>query len=154
MPMNLDGCAKALVLVLPPTQSGLRAPGTNTFFLIDYHDIPSHKQKEICHTMVVCEVQPEKDDPDCTRITIGGNCICFWGDVGTNIASLELIKLLLNSVLLCPGAHFSSIELKNFYLDTPMPNLEYVCIKIADIPAELIEEYKLEGHECDSWIYF
>jgi hypothetical protein len=38
--------------------------GTNTFFLIDYHNIPSHKRKEICHTMLVCEVRPEKDDPD------------------------------------------------------------------------------------------
>jgi hypothetical protein len=49
--------------------------GTNTFFLIDYPDIPLHKCKEICHTMVVCEVRPEKDDPDRTRITIGGNRI-------------------------------------------------------------------------------
>ncbi len=49
--------------------------------------------------MVVCEVHPEKDDPDRTRITIGGNHICYLGDVGTNTASLELVKLLLNSVL-------------------------------------------------------
>ncbi len=47
--------------------------------------------------MVVCEVRPDKDDPDCTRITIGGNCICYPGEVGANTASLELIKLLLNS---------------------------------------------------------
>jgi hypothetical protein len=73
--------------------------GTNNFFLIDYQDIWSHKRKEICHTMVVCEVHPEKDDPDRTRITIGGNHICYLGDVGTNTASLELVKLLLNSVL-------------------------------------------------------
>jgi len=37
----------------PPTSK--RVAGTNTFFLVDYHDIPAHKQKEICHTMVVCE---------------------------------------------------------------------------------------------------
>ena len=49
--------------------------------------------------MVVCEVRPEKDDPDRTRITIGGSHICFPGDVGTNTASLELFKVLLNSVL-------------------------------------------------------
>jgi hypothetical protein len=55
--------------------------GTNTFFCIDYHDIPLHKRKKICHTMVVCEVHPEKDNPNCTRITIGGNCICYPGDV-------------------------------------------------------------------------
>jgi hypothetical protein len=73
--------------------------GTNTFFLINYHNILIHKQKEICHTMVLCEVRLEKDDPDCTHITIGGNCICFPGDVGTNIEFLDLVKLLLNSML-------------------------------------------------------
>jgi hypothetical protein len=27
---------------------------TKTFFCINYHDIPVHKRKEICDTMVVC----------------------------------------------------------------------------------------------------
>jgi hypothetical protein len=99
--------------------------------------------------MVVCEVCPDKDDPDRTRITIGGSRICYLGDVGTNTASLELFKLLLNSVLSCKGTRFSTIDLKNFYLDTPMPDLEYVRIKITDIPAEFIEEYKLAGTDCD-----
>jgi hypothetical protein len=49
--------------------------GTNTFFCVDYHDILSYKRKEICHTMVVCEVYPDKDSPNCTQITIGGNRI-------------------------------------------------------------------------------
>ncbi len=95
--------------------------------------------------MVVCEVRTEKDDPDRTRITIGGSRICFPGDVGTNTASLELFKVLLNSVISRKGARFSTIDLKNFYLDTPMPDPEYVRIKITDIPAEFIEEYKLAG---------
>jgi hypothetical protein len=135
------------------TPTSKRVAGTNTFFLIDYHDIPAHKRKEICHTMVVCEVRPEKDDPDRTRITIGGSRICFPGDVGTNTASLELFKVLLNSVLSRKGARFSTIDLKNFYLDTPMPDPEYVRIKITDIPAEFIEEYKLAGTDRDGWIY-
>jgi hypothetical protein len=104
--------------------------------------------------MVVCEVRPEKDDPDRTCITIGGSRICFPGDVGTNTASLELFKVLLNSVLSRKGARFSTIDLKNFYLDTPMPDPEYVRIKITDIPAEFIEEYKLAGTDRDGWIYF
>jgi hypothetical protein len=113
-----------------------RVAGTNTFFRINYKDILSHKRKEICHTMVVCEVQQEQDDPNCTRITIGGNRICYPGDVSTNTASSELLKLFLNSALLQKGARFSSINLKNFYLDTPMPEPEYVCIKILDIPQD------------------
>ena len=136
------------------TPNSKQVAGTNTFFIIDYHDIPAHKQKEICHTMVVCEVRPDKDNPDRTHIAIGGNRICFPEDVGTNTASLKLFKLLLNSVLSRKGAHFSSIDLKNFYLDTPMPDPEYVRIKITDIPAEFIAEYKLAGRDRGGWIYF
>ncbi len=35
-----------------------------------------------------------------------------------------------------------------------MPDPEYVRIKITDIPAEFIEEYKLAGRDRDGWIYF
>jgi hypothetical protein len=136
------------------TPSGQRIAGTNTFFLINYADIPAHKRKEICHTMVVCEVRPEKDDPNRTRITIGGTRICYPGDVGTNTASLELVKLLLNSVLSRKGARFSTIDIKNFYLDTPMPDPEYVRIKLTDIPDDFIVEYNLLGRDRDGWIYF
>ena len=126
-----------------PKPNSKRVEGTNTFFRIDYNDIPVHKRKEICHTLVVCEVRPEKDDPDRTCITIGGSRICYPGDVSTNTASLELVKNLLNSVLSRKGARFSTINLKNFYLDTPMPDPEYVCIKLSDIPEEFILEYNL-----------
>ena len=137
-----------------PSPNSKRVDGTNTFFLINYDDIPTHKRKEICHTLVVCEVRPEKDDPDRTRITIGGSRICYPGDVGTNTASLELVKLLLNSVLSRKGARFSTIDLKNFYLDTPMPDPEYVRIKMTDIPDEFIQEYNLQGRDRDGWVYF
>jgi hypothetical protein len=76
------------------------------------------------------------------------------GDVGTNTASLDLVKLLLNSVLSRKGARFSTIDLKNFYLDTPMPDPEYVHIKLSDIPDEFIKEYNLTGRDRDGWIYF
>jgi hypothetical protein len=103
--------------------------------------------------MFVCEVRPEKDDPNCTEITIGGNYICYPGYVGTNTALLELLKLLLNSVLSWKGARFSSINLKHF-LDTPMLDTKYVCIKISDIPDEFINKYNLTGQDRDGWIFF
>ena len=61
---------------------------------------------------------------------------------------------MLNSVLSRKGARFSTIDLKKFYLDTPMPDPEHVCIKISDIPTEFIEEYRLAGTDRDGWIYF
>jgi len=35
------------------TPTSKRVAGTNTFFLIDYHDIPAHKRKEICPSKLV-----------------------------------------------------------------------------------------------------
>jgi hypothetical protein len=78
----------------------------------------------------------------------------YPGNVGTNTASLELVKLLLNSILSRKGARFSTIDLKNFYLDTPMHDPEYVCIKLSDILDKFIKEYNLLGRDQDGWIYF
>jgi hypothetical protein len=85
--------------------------GPSTFFLINYNEDPVHKRKEICHTLLICKVRPEKDVPDRTRITIGGRQICYPGDVGTNTASLELVKILLDGVLSRKGARFITIDL-------------------------------------------
>ncbi len=117
--------------------------GTNTFHFTRYSNIPHYKRKEIIYTKVVCEIQEGKDNKNCTRITVGGNLIFYPGDAGTNTASLELIKLMLNSVILRKGARFSTIDIINFYLDTPMVDPEYVRIKITDIPNEFIFEYNL-----------
>ena len=89
---------------------------------------------------MVCEDRPQQEDPDITRITIGGNNIIYPGDVGTPTASLELIKLILNSVLSRPGAKFACFDVKNFYLATSMDRSDYARIKIEDIPKEFIKE--------------
>ena len=71
---------------------------------------------------MVCKVRPEKSNPDRTRITIGRNRITFPGDVGTPAASLELAKLVFNSVLSRPGAKFTTFDICKFYLQTPLDN--------------------------------
>ena len=76
-----------------------RIAGTETFKVIRYEGTPQDRRKEVCHTKVACEVRPHKEDPDRKKITIGGNHIIYPGDVGTPTASLELIKLILNSAL-------------------------------------------------------
>jgi hypothetical protein len=46
------------------------------------------------------------------------------------------------------------MDLKNFYLNTPLDRPEYVRIKLADIPQEFIDKYKLNKIARNSWIYF
>eukprot|EP00804_Cyclotella_cryptica_P017822 CCRYP_001229-RA/>CCRYP_001229-RA protein AED:0.18 eAED:0.18 QI:0/0/0/0.66/1/1/3/0/737 len=128
--------------------------GTDTFCVIDYNDISSDRRSEITYSEVVCKVRPEKSDPDRTRITIGGNRICYQGDVGTRTAPLELVKLMINSVLSRHNAKFCTFDISNFYLGTPLDRPEYVRIRIDDIPQEFIAEYDLTHHVRDGWVYF
>jgi hypothetical protein len=97
----------------------------------------------VTYTKVVCEYQSQKEDPNQMRITIGGNRICYMGNCGTKTASLELVKLQLNSILLRPGAKFACYDIENFYLGMPLDRPEYCCIKLQDIPMEFIDEYNL-----------
>ena len=78
---------------------GKRIEVTNTFFVIKFENIPKYRLNKIYYTSVVCEVQPGKKDPNRKIITICGTNVCYPGDFGTNIASLELFKLMIHSVL-------------------------------------------------------
>ncbi len=103
----------------------------------------------------MCEIQEGNDNKNHTRITVGGNLIFYPGDAETNTVSLELIKLMLNSIILHKGAQFATIDIKKFYLDTPMVDPKYVCIKITYIPKEFILEHDVTGKEDHNrWIYF
>ena len=90
--------------------------GTNTFRLVKFSDIPQDRRHEICHSMVVCEVKTHKEYPNRTRITVTVSQICYPGDVGTPTGSLDLVKLIINSVLSRRNARFVSFDFKNFYL--------------------------------------
>ena len=103
---------------------------------------------------MVCKVRPEKSNPNRTRITIGGNRITFPGDIGSPTASLELAKLVFNSVLSRPGAKFTIFDICNFYLQTPLDRPEYARIKLSDIPEEFTLEYNLLSYARDGWVYF
>ena len=85
---------------------------------------------------------------------MGGDKVHYPGDVGTPTADLTLVKMHVNSVISTPGARYMTLDVKNFYLNTPMVRYEYVRIKIDDIPEEIIVEYNLrEKVTSDGHVY-
>jgi hypothetical protein len=76
---------------------------------------------------------------------MGGNLINYPGDCGTPTAGLLTVKLLFNSVLSTPQAKFICIDIKDFYLCTPMSRYEYFRMKLELFPDDIIEEYNLRS---------
>ena len=88
-------------------------------------------------------MKPNKKETHRTRITAGGDRINYPEDVGTPTADMTLVKTFFNSVISTKGARCVMLDVKDFYLNTPMKRYEYMRIKITDIPEEVIEHYKL-----------
>ena len=61
--------------------------------------------------------------------------------------------MLLNSVISTPGAKFLTLDIKNFYLGTPMEEYEYMKIKYDTIPAEIIKQYNLQTLVHNGFVY-
>ena len=124
------------------------------FPVVHYKDIPKQKIKDVCPTIVVCEYCPQKEDPNRTRITLAGGHIKYPGDLGTLTGSLELVKIIINSVLSRRNVRFVCFDAEIFCLQTPMANPEYVRIKLSAIPQETIDEYDMTTYAHNGWIYY
>jgi len=58
--------------------------------------------------------------PTASESPSGGNKLVFNGPASTPTAKLATVKLLLNSGISTKGARFSSFDIKDFYLNTPL----------------------------------
>ena len=67
------------------------------------------------------------------------------GDCGTPTADLLTVKLMFNSIILTPNAKFMTIDIKDFYLMTPMDRFEYFRMKLDLFPQDIIKEYRLNN---------
>ena len=116
---------------------------TNTIKFIRKDDVPRERRKDVTYGQFVCTVRPEKAEKNRTRFTVGGDRINYPGEVATPTADMLVAKLLFNSVISTKGAKFMTLDISNFYLMTPLKRAEYIRMKLADIPEEIIVEYKL-----------
>ena len=89
--------------------------------------------------------RPENVDLNHARLTVGSNQVKYPGNCGTPLVDLITVKLLLNSVFSTPRGKFMTIDIKNFYLNTPMKRFEYMRLKLSDLPNNVIKHYNLSG---------
>ncbi len=118
--------------------------GTNTIFFICRDQVPCDRTKDVTYGLITCLIRPKKtDEPNRTRLVAGGDRVHYPGDTGMPTADLLTIKLLINSVISTSGAKFMAMDITDFYLNTPMARYKYMRLKLADMPADVIEHYHL-----------
>ena len=133
---------------------GGRVDPTNTIFFITKCEVPPGRFKDVTYGRIVYNYRNQKSEKHRTRLIVGGDRINYPDNWGTPTLDLLTFKLLLNSVISTDGARFMSIDIKDFYLNTPMARSEFMCLKLSNLPDNVIAHYKLhEKATNDSWVY-
>ncbi len=129
--------------------------GTNTIVFIKKNQVPQDRAKDMTYGLITTLIRPEKlDELNRTRLVAGGDRVHYPGDAGTPTADLLTVKLLLNNIISTPNAKFMTMDIKDFYLNTPMARYEYMQLRIADMPEDVIAHYKLTDIAThDGYIY-
>jgi hypothetical protein len=102
--------------------------------------------KDVTYGSFSCDFKPNKEEKERTRLTAGDNQINYLDDCGTPTADMTLFKILVKSIISTPNnVKCIMMDIKDFYLQTPMKRPEYMRLKITDIPDEIIEQYNLKS---------
>ena len=129
-------------------------PGTNTIFVLTHkqiHNIP--RDRTVTYTRIVVDYRPQKADPNRVRLTAGGNLINYPRELTTRTAELTTAKILWNSTISTTNTRFACLDIKNFYLGTPMTRYEYMKMPLSIFPDHIIKQYNLEAHAYNGFVY-
>ena len=126
--------------------------GTDTIFFIKKEDVP--KGRKVTYANYICDFRPNKAEKHRVRLTAGGDKLEYPGDPASPTVSLIDVKLHLNSVISDAhrGARYIVVDIKNFYLGTPMGYYQYMKIHRKNIPQEILTQYELEFDK-DGYVY-
>ena len=86
---------------------------------LPHNNIPENRRKYVTYSRIVVDYWPQKYDPCCTCFTVGVNIFKYPGDIITRTPYLTTAKLLFNSTISIPEAHFMCCEIKNFIWEPP-----------------------------------
>jgi hypothetical protein len=124
---------------------------TDTCLFIKLTNIP--KDRKITYGKIDCDYKPHKKEKERVRLTVGSDRLDYSGDVTTSMADITTFKIRINSTLSTEDAAMMMMDIKNYYLGTPLPRFEYMKMLLSRFPKEIVQKYNLNALSVDSWVY-
>jgi hypothetical protein len=73
-------------------------------------------------------------------MTVGGDILDYSGDVATSTVDITTFKILINSTLSTEDAVMTMMDIKNYYLGTPLPQFEYMKMLLSRFSEEIVQK--------------
>ena len=117
--------------------------GSNTIHFT--HPSQTSSDRVATYLRIGSSYRSQKEDPYRIRFTIEGNRIDSPGNVTTPTTELQTVNLHLNSVISDVNTKYMIIDIKDYYLGTPMNRHEYMEIPVKHILDDIILQKKLSS---------
>jgi hypothetical protein len=135
-----------------PLCQGIRdIPGPDTCFFIKLTNIPN--DRKITYGKIVCDYKPHKKEKERVHLTVGGDILDYSGDVTTSTADITTFRILINSTISTEDAAMMMMDIKNYYIGTPLPRFEYMKMLLARFPEEIVQKYNINALVVNGWVY-
>ena len=132
--------------------------GTGTCIPRHPHDQPSDRKGDTAYYNPQIKEKMGADGVKTYRIrgTFGGDRLRgkYPFEVTARTAELEVVRLLLNSTISTEQARFMTIDIKDYYLGTPMDRSEWMWVDCKFIPESIMIEYELHKYIVNGRILF
>jgi hypothetical protein len=69
------------------------------------------------------------------------------------MADITTFNIIINITLSTEDAAMMMMEIKNYYLGTPLPRFEYIKMLFSRFPEDIIQKYNLNALAVDGWVY-
>jgi hypothetical protein len=109
--------------------------------------------RKITYGKIVCDYKPHKKEKERVRLTVGGDILNYSGDVATSTTDITTFKILINSTFSTEDAAMMMMDIKNYYIGTPLPWFEYMKMLLSRFPEEIVQKYNLKDLAVDGWVY-
>jgi hypothetical protein len=127
-------------------------PGTDTCFFVELTNIP--KYINITYSKIVCDYKPPKKEKERVRLTVGGgDRLDYSGDVATSTADITTFKILINITFSTADAAMMIMDIRNYYLGTPLPRFEYMKMLLSRFPEEILDKYNFGALAVKGWVH-
>jgi hypothetical protein len=118
------------------------------------HQTDKHTERQKDHLRQnSLPLQASQERKERVRLTVRGDRLDYSGDIATSTADITTFKILINSTLSTEDAAMMVVDIKNYYLGTPLPRFEYKKMLLSRFPEEIVQNYNLNALAVDGWVY-
>jgi hypothetical protein len=126
-----------------------RIAGTGTIFFIQKSQVPI--DRKVTYANFINNIRPQKEETHRVRMTAGGDKLDYPGDASSPTVSMLDAKIHINSVISDAkhGARHLGLDIKNYYLGTPMKYFQYMRVPPSAIPQEVWDDPRYDIQVAD-----